>query len=327
MLSNLKVVHLSESPLVGAPGKISNALCRIGVNSISYVKKDYPLKSGGLGGFFMDNSILINSSIKSNEFDSFVFNLSQADVIHIHNWIDLSLFESVLKYCYKAKFVYHVHSPLREGPLFDEKSGNFPVDFSARLVVSQYQPRHYQGYTVVPNIVLENPALSLREKSKPLKVLYSPSHKRDGRWNNKGSSEVTDILKSLKASGHIEMYSIDQPINPKALFQIRRMCDVTIDEIVTGAFHQVSLEGLCAGNVVINNADFFTQQIFQHSVGAEMPPPFVKSDEKTILDNLIALSKDVDYCNAVKRKGFEYFSENLIPENLANRYLKIYEEL
>ena len=77
------------------------------------------------------------------------------------------------------KFIYKVHSPLREGPNFVNYEPN-KFYFNKKCVVSQYHPRLYPDYKMLPNLVLEKPTLNLINDDEIPRVLFSPAHKRIG---------------------------------------------------------------------------------------------------------------------------------------------------
>ncbi len=129
-----------------------------------------------------------------------------------------------------------------------------------------------------------------------------------------------------KTLGNIELIDING-INPFELFEIRKSVDITIDEIVTGGFHQVSLEGLCAGNVVINGADWFSLETAKHISKNLEIPPFIKITEENARDKLNSLLYDPGKIDLLKKKGYEYFKDNLDPSYLINFYVNHYNEV
>lgn len=318
-----KVVHVAQTPLVGAPMKVATALRRIGYESSSIIYADYP-KKGPLSNKFIGES-MVWSDADEVALNTIKILLLEADIIHIHNDVSEVILEYIKERCSGAKFIYQVHSPLREGPLYCERAESIGLPFGAKLVVSQYQPRHYTDYFAVPNIVLDTPAIRLRKRGEKLRVLFSPSHARKGRWNCKYSEKLANCLESLTAVGVIEAVTPKAPISPFELMSVRKTCHVSIDEIVTGAYHQVSLEGMCAGNVVINRADYFSKAMLANMVPSNSMPPFVYADEVIIEDVLLKLALDVDLTNSIQSESYDYFVNNLSPELMANIYKEIYE--
>lgn len=320
----MNIVHLSNTPLVGAPGKISKQANVAGYKSSSIVLRDYPIKSG-LSNRFIDNSILFD---KSNYVLMSIINekIKKADIIHIHNDIHPEMLPIIRKNS-GAHFIYQVHSPLREGPLYFERELDIPLEFSKNLVIAQYQTRHYPYYTPVPNLVLFEPRISLRKDNEKLKVIFAPSHSRGGRWNSKYSENLVNTLHSLSKLGLIDLIEIKSPLSPNELYELRISSHAIIDEIVTGSYHQVSLEGLGSGNVVINNSDFFSSYMLSSVSGACTLPPFYSVSEQNVSEKLVELARSPVLTREYQQKSYEFFIKNLRPNQLFERYKEIYEEL
>ena len=321
----LKICHLSQTPLVGSPSKLAAAQRRIGLDATAVVLNDYP-KKGPLANKFIDNTLvwadadkLISKLIQET--------LSEADIVHIHNDIPQDIAKTLRALASRAAFVYQVHSPLREGPLYAERAGNIDLPFAEFLAVAQYHPRHYRFYRPVPNIVLDLPSIRPRNDGEPLRVLFSPSHTRGGRWNSKYSASLEACIKHLQGLGLIEVVWPEHPLHPAHLMALRRRCHVSIDEIVTGAFHQVSLEGLCAGNVVVNRADYFSKAMLANCTESLEMPPFLFADDHSVNKVLLDLALDCQGTAELQLATYRYFSENLAPEKMAGIYRDIYQEL
>ncbi len=326
MLKNsYRVVHFSRSPLVGAPSKLSQTLCMNGIESLAFCLEDYPEK-GGLYQKFSHGSIVLKNA------DKVIMDLTDrairsADILHIHNDIPSEFLAKVLDLGIGAKFVYQVHSPLREGPLYIDRSQYMGIQFDAYLVVGQYQPRHFPKFRPVPNLILEFPFCRLRERGEKLRVLFSPLHNRGGRWNAKFSPMLEDVLNVLGKSQKIEAITPRMPVSPYSLFQLRKTCHLTIDEIITGAYHQVSLEGLFAGNVVLNCADYFSRSCLSSMVNAGELPPFVYTDESNVLDILMEFSLDVEGTKKFQKYSFDFATEYLNANRLVKIFRDVYEKI
>lgn len=313
------IVHISNTPLVAAPSKLASSQRKIGHNSIAIALNDYP---GALANMF------ISEYIKISSFTEELINRSiqDAHIIHIHNDIPSSFARRIITLNQSAKYIYQAHSPLREGPLYISRAESIGLPFNATFVVGQFQPRLHNESIIVPNIISEAPSLNLRKSGEKLRVLFSPTHKRPGRWNNKFTDGLDLALKSLSAQGKIEAVIPENPVSPQELMSVRKHMHVTIDEIATGGFHQVSLEGLAAGNVVINKADYFSKVAFSLFSNYEQPP-FHYSNGDKIYDDLLSLSKDIELTNHYQQKSYDYFCEHLKPEKMATYYDTIYQSI
>lgn len=300
-MSRLRIVHLCPTPLVGAPGKIARAQRGAGHDAVAYASKDYP-KGGPLEGFFTSDLILIDDAVR----DEMARRLAAADIVHVHNFLPGHEVSFVRDCARDARFVYHVHSPLREGPLFTDRSGEHGLEYARRLVVGQYAGRMYPDFVPVPNLILDEPSVQPQQAGERLRVLFSPTHDRPGRWNNKHSEGLQPLLESLSSDGVIEAVIPSRPIPPDQLMELRRSCHVSIDEIETGAFHQVSLEALCAGNVAINRADFFARSTYAKFCEGEMPP-FTHATARTIEHVLRHLAERPTETATLQRRNVDFF--------------------
>ncbi|MCY0966836.1 hypothetical protein [Parathalassolituus penaei] len=323
MLNDMNILHIAPTPLVGAPVKVVKALAAVGVNARCLLLSDYP-KQSGLQGFFTDGAELINSATAEGEMllrDA----LEWADVVHVHNFLSEQAALIIKEYSSKI-FVYQVHSPQREGPVFTPRVNEFGIGFSKYLVLAQYHPRHYPGYEIVPNLVLFDPVCEERQGD-VLKVLFTPTHARGGRWNSKGDPRLPGIFEQLVRDCPVEMVSLKGPVTPGKLFEIRTQCHVSIDEIVTGAYHQVSLEGMAAGNVVVNAADYFSCRMLQRISGADRRPPFLNANVDTVYDVLSNLANNMDLTMGYIRETASYYRDFMDWRKLVLRYVDVYKAL
>ncbi|MFK4751992.1 hypothetical protein [Oceanobacter antarcticus] len=298
MLFN-KIVHISPTPLVGAPGKIALAQRQTGKESICFILSDYP-SSGPLYQKFSSNSILLTE----DNSDFFYEKISGADVVHIHNFIPDKHEKKIRSSIGESLLVYHAHSPLREGPLFYDRSTQLSYD--VKLVVGQHWGRLHTEHIAVPNIIFDTPSINLRKEGELLKVMYSPTHKHKGRWTSKGSSKLDKVLDGLLSCKMIELIRPKKPVSPYELFQLRRTCHLTIDEIITGGFHQVSIEGMCAGNIVVNGADFLGKACYSRFSDGEFPP-FLYANDDTITDTLVNLASNVEETRRMQQESYDFF--------------------
>ena len=308
----MKIVHISSTPLVGAPGKISLAQRMKGDDSICFVLKDYPQK-GPLYEFFTKDSI----KVSTNNRDFFYHSINSADIIHIHNFIDQDTLNQILKLNTNALNVLQMHAPLREGPLYYPRE--YDADFDKKLVIAQHHTRFYPDYIPVPNIVLEPPSFLKRKDNEKLKVLYSPTSRNSyGRWNNKYTEGLEKLLQQMHLNNTIEYHAPSVPIPPIELNIRRKYSDVTIGDIESGGFHMVSLEALALGNITVNKADFFAKQTFRSISGGV--PPFHYCDMDNIHDFLYGLAKDVKLTNDLKYQSFDFFTKFCNPINLVKSF-------
>lgn len=322
MKSRLSIVHLSNTPLVGAPGFLASAQRLNGLNSEWVLLSDYPNHQSEK--FITTALPWFKGGLLASLAEQL---LEQCDIVHLHNDLPFDLIPHFSRLAKKARWIYHVHSPLKEGPLFIPRDKDIGIPFYEKLVVAQYQPRIYPNFIPVPNIIYAPPSYTLRKPGEILRVIFSPTHNRGGRWSDKGSSLTTRVLRELEGSGILKAILPDKILSPENLMILRRSCHVTIDEIITGAFHMTSLEGLCAGNVVINNSDFFSLMTVSRACGSTEFPPFIISNKNNLIDTLIQLSQDPFKTSQIQLSGFNYFNKWLHFSKIVDRYISIYENV
>lgn len=319
-MSAHKIVHISPTPLVGAPGKIAWAQRMKGHDALAVALSDYP-KGGPLEKMFMDQTLMIDDFTR----DCIEASIRSADIIHVHNFIPKERVNWLRELNQAASYVYQVHSPLREGPLYVERGGeDAPFNFNVKLVVGQYCGRFYPTFLPVPNVILASPSVNLRQKGERLRVMFSPTHKQEGRWNSKYSRQLETTLLSLSNLGKIQVISPKEPVPPETLMTIRRSCHVSIDEIVTGGFHMVSLESMCAGNIAINRADFFARSTFS-TFSEGVMPPFVYADDGSISEVLMRLADDWEETARLQKESVDYFRRYCDPLRLVEFFDAAYE--
>lgn len=319
---NFTITHISKTPLVGAPGNISHFInLQENFESIHIFLEDYP---NHLKNFFTNNSFLWDE--KNIYKTKYLMNqIEKSDVIHIHNEISEHFQKLILKLNSKCKKVYHVHSFLREGPLFAELSESFLFSFDKKCCVNQLHPRLYSKFFPLPNIIEYKPRFIPNKNSK-FSILFCPTHKGSGRYGTKFSAQTTITLEKLSNSGNFEI--INPPyIPPLLLSEFRRHSNFVLDEIATGGFHQASLEALSSGSIAINNADYFAKDFYARSIKASECPPFLQCSDDSLYDILISMKDNKEHIYELQKKSYDYFNNFMRPERLINFYTNMYKEL
>lgn len=316
------IVHLSRTPLAGAPGRLSDALDRHSCySSICFIEADYKDAQAGIfggGAVYLKTTAGLEDRLLDEA-------LRGAAIIHIHNQISPSLAARIREMDLGIPVVYHLHSPTREGPLYAPRSGDMQQRITAILTAAQAHPRFYPNAIPVPNIVPELPPTPFPPSDDRIRILYAPVQKRGGRWNGKGSLELDAAIDEVSRRPDVEIVRLGAPCPSHVLYRFRQACHITIDEISTGAFHQISLEGLHAGNAVINGADFATMQTIAGWAGEH--PPFIISSERSIRDDLNLLLNDREHLSRIQKASHEYAIQRLNPKNLVSIYERVYNDM
>ena len=319
------VVHITPTPLVAAPAKLARLLDGVlGWRSLCLCLADYPKD---LAGKFLGDAILWSGT----DAEALAARaLADASIVHVHNNLPQAVADQVSRLARDARFIYQVHSPLREGPLFMRRDDKIGLPFSARLVVAQYHARIYPDFRPVLNVVMHpgsTPA-PLRRGERP-RVLFSATHSRGGRWNGKLCAELDAALDALSRQSIIEAVR-PGPMPPGALFELRRTCHISVDEIITGSYHQVSLEGFAAGTAVVNGADLFSIAMLREAACIEEDEdevPFVRTSPATVYHDLLALVRDPERLVNMQQAAADFHRRYLHPAINARRLATLYEDI
>ena len=318
----MRVVHISPSALAGAPGMLSDALKDFGfvVDSVHFRAGDY----GPNRDIFSPDSIALSDT----EIDRSLFLASYetADVVHVHNFVPkfvLSWMASVPSS--DKKFIYQVHSPRYERPIYHDLSNCIGIEFDQKLVIPHFHPRQYPDFKIIPNCLYRKAFSSAKrsvERKSKLSVHFSPSTKSAARWASKTNVAFEQMIKLIKTDDRIEV-SVFEGVSPQYLAARRLLADITIDELVTGSYHLVSYEGLAAGSVVFNNADQVTMDMFQ--IGFQSPkPPFVRCSPLKAVERILSFVECPDLLLEKKKKSHEFFWEWMNPKRISGFYFDVY---
>lgn len=245
--------------------------------------------------------------------------LRAAKVVQVHNWLPGKVEDLLLEILSgtRAQLIWHLHQGQLEHPVYRADAPEMAWD--KKLVVAHGFARTFDDFLVVPNCIFRPPVQMMARAhdpmatgfdswggQAPLKVMFSPSSKSASRWGAKSNDSFDKLISVITGMPFVEMTQAIN-VNPIALLARRAYHDVTIDEVVTGGFHLVSYEGLMSGNVVINNADLLSLEIFCAALQASEPPPFLLAGEATLVDHLHRLHSDREYLAAQKQRGLDYF--------------------
>jgi hypothetical protein len=327
-LPSRNVLHVSRTPLVGAPGRVSKALNlhAPGYTSRWFYCEDYPDERAEK--FVRYGTLFQNEPQTLKVFKRL---LRQADVIHVHNRLLRNVIRTIQEDARpECRYVYQVRSPLREPPLFMEAHGSMGLPFEALCCSAQYHTRHYPEFIPLPLLDLNEPSITLLKEGERPRVCFKPSHTRSStgkRWNAKHSDALTHALQTLEGEGLIELVSPEQPVSGVRMHALRSTCHISIDEIVTGAFHTVSLEGLATGNVVINNSDYFSDAAMASLTTDGSFPPFFNVNESNVLERLRYLVENPDVLRQYQTASHDYFKRHLQASQQIAWYTRCYDAL
>lgn len=239
------VVHLTLTPLAGAPIRIVQALNQwtdIEARLINFNPRAYGSRT------FDEDIDFSNDRIEARAI------IEDADIVHCHHWINLQYNPFGIDLRDKC-VIRHFHSE----PGFVAHHAGIPIESILyeeipQLVVAQHQERYYPNARPVPNLLnLEKIEVSKRNKldtkHDQITVGFHPTSDQNcfsERWNTKGANETFTFLNRLKSECGFAI-ECDKELPHEKLIGIRANCDILFDEMVTGAYHLTGLESLALG--------------------------------------------------------------------------------
>jgi len=137
---SMRVVHLAPTVLAGAPGNLSDALNRYtSVASTLIQTGDYAAPERS---YMAPSAIRFSSSRAKIGVRELCRDLiAEADIIHIHNTVSHEFYPFLFSVPTRARYVYHVHSPMFERPLFVDHSALLEIPIARKFVVGHFHPR------------------------------------------------------------------------------------------------------------------------------------------------------------------------------------------
>lgn len=298
------ILHISQTPLVGAPFRLSNLLKENKVyNSTHHILKEYP---NHLKNLFPYDAFFSYESINF-----------EVDIVWFHNIFDIKFVKSIKKKFRKAQLILQVHSTTREGPLFNSCLNLELLKlFDKHFVISQVHPRLYPSFQVIPNVCMHK-EYKQSLTGEFINILLSPSGNNKGRFSNKGINGIEQLLNKNIKNIHLDtVYNLHQD----EVMNRRSHSHISIDDLKTGGFHQVSLEALYSGGLAFNASDIFSKLIYSTSILADELPPFI---EIRSYDDLVAKLKLYLFDNDLLRNDL-HLSRNFVKKYLnSSRLSKI----
>jgi hypothetical protein len=326
----VRILHLSHTPLVGAPGRICQALREIPDIDARWVV----LRPDNYAGLHFELDW-----IWGRDCSAVLDFAGKADVLHLHNYIDLECTDfAPLDFADLWKsgkaMVRHFHSnPELIARYMATDVASIHRCPIPQIVIAQYQERFYPNAAVVPNLVNFPDSLTPREDGQVLRIGYAPSvfpSARRSRWDTKGYPETVKLLKQIQKKLEGQDIGVEIDIIIKVPHQecIRRKaaCDVCIDELVTGSYHLNTLESLALGKMALCFIDDRIQGVLRDLTGrSDFPAISVRLENLEPM--LMHLAKEPRIARAVGARSASWMREHWHPVVMGQRLLAIYKRV
>ena len=311
----MNIIHLSVTPLAGAPIRLVKALNKytdLNCNLIVFEPDAYGSRT------------FPNDLIWENDKDSCIELIQKADILHFHHAIhDVQKFipELDLETECNAKILRQHHSA--------------PFDLLCKhsqrpeIVIPHYAERYFPNARIVPNIIDENmlaPYIDTQSKSE-FDFVFAPSNidtfAYDARWSTKAAPETIQILTKNDALKVAIVH--DMPFSHT--IKMKSKAKIVIDDTVTGSIHQGALEAACMGKATICHLDARMRYVFKKVTGAKKLP-FILSSLESLKETITLYHNASDEKIAtIGRETQEWMREFYSPEKTVNFYLSCYKDL
>lgn len=330
-------VHVSYTPLAGAPIRIVNALNKW---------TDIKARLINLNPNIYGDRVFEEDLIWEKDREEALRLIANANIICFHHWMKLddngfkiNFLNTAKKNC---KFIRQFHSNLDTITGGDKNlkeiilNENIPIFYPhyperifQKIIIPYCPERSILNAKIVPNIIPINDEnykpQHKTENDKPT-IFYSYTFNNEGfssRWDTKGYPKVSLLLEQFKDSANIKKIT---NIPFFECLRIKRNSDIVIDDIITGSYHLTSLEALSQGKPTLAYLDNRTQYILRELTGAsELPFVNVKMEEsKYVLEELCRDKKLREQIGDYSRKWMEKYYND---KDLVKIYKKVYEDI
>jgi len=318
----VRVLHFSTTPLAGMPVRLVQALNR-------WTGIDARLADLNRFGLY-DHDLAFSESP-----DQIQQLAAQADIIHLHNYLDLdSRAFAPLNFRELAaqgkRIVRQFHSTPQ---LVAQVMGITPEALLAQdipcLAIAQYPERLYPRAMVVPNFVPETMPLYAPDQGEPLwDVFYSHTKDLDAwedRWSTKGAPQVLAMLARLERERGLRVRTATGlPLDQ--VLALKRKSRVVLDDLVTGSYHLTGLEGLAQGKAVLARLDERSLALLRRFSGADAHP-FLNVRLEDAPEVLAALAADPDLTRELGAASRRWLEEHWPERRMVEHYAAAYDLL
>jgi hypothetical protein len=321
-MEHLRIVHFSITPLAGAPIRLVKLLRKHTSHDVNLID----LKRGPL--FEHD---IVFTELKDKAYEI----ANNADVIHLHNYIDLNTdafnpinFNELTRK--GVLFLRHFHSEpntiasITGLPVSEVITSGLPS-----IVIAQYPERYFTRSRVVPNVIMpDEPEYKPVSDPEHTDILFTPSKAVGAwknRWDTKGTPETIRILERVRKATNCRTKILHGKPLSEVLYEKQR-ARIIIDDLVTGSYHLSGMEALCQAKAVLTYLDHRIDYLIKEITGASSYP-FINSrleNAEELLNYLVSqpeLVKDIG--NSGRNWIDRYWNEDII----VRQYMDVYRDL
>lgn len=310
----MNIVHLSYTPLAGAPIRLVTA-----INHYTNIKSRLIVLKPNIYG----SRTFPNDLIWEKDKEIAIELIEEADILHYHHdqlFIN-SLIPEINSYIKKKTRILRQHHSA-PNDLRKKKSLN------AEIVIPHYPERYFPQARLVPNIIdVDFMKKFIKKKDEPYDIVFCPSMPKTNaykeRWSTKAAPEVINILKRF-INNKIEIV-FDRPFSEA--INARANSKIVIDDTVTGSIHQGGLEAAALGILTVCHIDRRMEYTLKNLTGSDKLP-FISTKLENLancLNELLNLTDvELKEIGSVTKKWMEQY---YAPKILIQNYVECYQDL
>lgn len=322
----MRVVHISNTPVAGSPGKIVAALNQHTDIQARHIVCQPPENRTRTFAIDIDWSAQRDEALAA---------IDAADVIHIHQFFSFTevIGEDLSLRFGGRKVIRQFHSApslwAESDPKILERIANESIP---HLVIAQCPERFYPHARLVPNIVpIHDPRYMPEPEAEdglPI-VVFSPSGIKSAwkrRWETKGAPQTIALLRRLERAGLCRVQLITGTPHDACL-EMKKPAALVVDECVTGNYHQSGLEALSQGKPTIGHLDARAQAQLRELTGAsDLPWVDVRLEEaEPVLRELLSDGRLRSEIGQASRRWMEtHYDDRILVQHYRRAYLDLF---
>jgi hypothetical protein len=311
----MKFLLVSETPVAGTVCRFASALenSKFVTSSFPFVLKNY--KNSPFDLPYGQMSSHQNWSSILGEY------AANADHIIFHNCTDQNYIDIAKKSARPSTSLsYHLHSPPFEAPLY---SYDIIVEnkFDAVFSVAQGYSRFYNNSISIANIIPDIKLFNGRHRRSA--VMVGHLRTTNARWSKKIPPDFVKSLEVLLKKDGVDVSTIPKLFGAESVpyctfAHALQNFDYVVDDVCSGLFHQISLEGLKSGCIVFSAADAYAISSFCEAAQCPPPPFDMISDIYDIYEKVRYYERNPADLRAAQARNLQYAESYLSEVRLAD---------
>lgn len=308
---------VSETPVAGTVTRFASAIesSNIASSAFPFVLRNY--KNSPFDLPFGQMSVYENWANLLGDY------AREADHVIFHNCTQQSHIDIVRKSIKgHTTLNYHMHSPPFEPPLFcyDIITENA---FDNVFSVAQGYGRFFSNSIPIANIIPDIKMFPRKQRRSA--VIVGHLRTTSARWSQKIPINFVKDFEKLLSREKVDIITIPklfgcETVPYKTFSQALQGFDYVIDDICSGLFHQISLEGLKSGCIVFSAADEYSIQSFCKAADCPPPPFDIVSDVYDLYEKIRYYERNPAQLEAAQIRNLSYAQTYLSQSRISNLF-------